>query len=375
MKKLHVIGLILFTQLLVFCKKHQYPESVVENEVVYYSRMTADGKAVEIKAGVDNYYLYSSHSQDSNGVYTFASRFATTDCESCAGTLQIQLTDFKNSAKGASVLIDSSLQIGTRGYLREGRGPFYTVEFRSNYNRSAVSNNYLWDFGNGIEASGFSATKTFQNPGPYQICLTVKGNNGCSSSNCNSQLIGLGQLRAFVGSSTVSVVGDSVLYTANVSGGTAPYTYLWNFGDGAIGTGSTAIHTYNVPGAYGVTLRVKDATGKIVSTNYNAVTKNDVSSCAANYSVSGVTASTNGIQTWSKASIRYTTADGVTYSSLPIDQASDAVFEIMSVEPAGTNEKGESIKKVKVKFSATLFNGTNNLKLENGEAVIAVAYH
>jgi PKD repeat protein len=373
MKKIHIISLILFTLLLVFCKKQKYPESVVENEVVYYARMNADGQAVDIKAGVDNYYLYSSHSQDSNGVYTFASRFATTDCESCAGTLQIQLTDFKNSAKGASVLIDSSLQIGTRGYLREGRGPFYTVEFRSSYNRSAVSNNYQWDFGKGVEASGFLVTKTFQDPGPYQICLTVKGNNGCSSSNCNTQLLGANQMRAFV--TSVAAVSDSIQYTAHANGGKSPYTYQWDFGDGSIGTGANILHAYNVSGAYGVILTVKDADGKVVRTDYNAVTKTDLSSCAANYSIATISASTNGIQTWSKACIRYTTADGTTYSSLPIDQSSDAVFEIMSVEPAGTNEKGETIKKVKLKFSATLFSGTKNLKLENGEAVIAVAYH
>ena len=50
-------------------------------------------------------------------------------------------------------------------------------------------------------------------------------------------------------------------FTAVVSGGTAPYTYAWNFGDGATSTEKQPSHTYTVAGTYNVKLTVTDAAG------------------------------------------------------------------------------------------------------------------
>jgi PKD repeat protein len=46
-----------------------------------------------------------------------------------------------------------------------------------------------------------------------------------------------------------------------VSGGTAPYTYAWSFGDTATGTGNPATHTYATPGTFSVMLTVTDMNG------------------------------------------------------------------------------------------------------------------
>lgn len=51
-------------------------------------------------------------------------------------------------------------------------------------------------------------------------------------------------------------------FTASANGGTSPYTYYWNFGDGATGSGSSASHTYAyTPGTYTVRLTAFDAHG------------------------------------------------------------------------------------------------------------------
>ncbi len=48
-------------------------------------------------------------------------------------------------------------------------------------------------------------------------------------------------------------------------GGTAPYTFHWDFGDGQQATGQNVRHTYENPGSYTATLTVADATGQTAS--------------------------------------------------------------------------------------------------------------
>jgi len=45
----------------------------------------------------------------------------------------------------------------------------------------------------------------------------------------------------------------------NVTGGTPPYNYFWDFGDGTTGTGANPIHSYNSSGTYTINLHVQDA--------------------------------------------------------------------------------------------------------------------
>lgn len=53
--------------------------------------------------------------------------------------------------------------------------------------------------------------------------------------------------------------GDGVTFSATVSGGSAPYSYAWIFGDGASGSGQTISHRYFSDGSKAVSLTVTDA--------------------------------------------------------------------------------------------------------------------
>jgi PKD repeat protein len=53
----------------------------------------------------------------------------------------------------------------------------------------------------------------------------------------------------------------TVNFSGRASGGVAPYTYSWNFGDGQSSTSQNPSHTYTIPDSYVATLTAKDSQG------------------------------------------------------------------------------------------------------------------
>lgn len=101
-----------------------------------------------------------------------------------------------------------------------------------------------------------------------------------------AQVPGLHHLRAFVATQGTCTLTDDVLpmqtvidigtsgslwtatsipFTAYVSNGVDPKTYLWNFGDGATSTAVSPTHSYDTPGTFGVSVIVTDANGRQAS--------------------------------------------------------------------------------------------------------------
>jgi len=60
-------------------------------------------------------------------------------------------------------------------------------------------------------------------------------------------------------------MGLPTSFTSSVSGGTAPYTYSWSFGDGGISTIANPTWTYLAPGNFTVNLTVKDSANQIAT--------------------------------------------------------------------------------------------------------------
>jgi PKD repeat protein len=53
--------------------------------------------------------------------------------------------------------------------------------------------------------------------------------------------------------------GQTISFVGTASGGTAPYSYSWTFGDGSSRTGSTVTHAYSSAGTFTVVLTVNDS--------------------------------------------------------------------------------------------------------------------
>ncbi len=66
---------------------------------------------------------------------------------------------------------------------------------------------------------------------------------------------------------SVSVNGSlwnltDLTFSASVSGGAFPRTYLWDFGDNTTSAATSPTHQYNLAGTYNVTLTISDANGR-----------------------------------------------------------------------------------------------------------------
>lgn len=139
----------------------------------------------------------------------------------------------------------------------------YTIQFADSSGTNAGNiNSYAWDFGDGNTSSSIIPLHTYSNQGTYVVCLTITTTLGCTATYCDSIVVGSATnppCNSYYYYNTDTL--NNAYFTGTVTGGTAPFTYLWDFGDGGSSTSSTPVHNYNSPGAYGVTFNVTDANG------------------------------------------------------------------------------------------------------------------
>lgn len=116
---------------------------------------------------------------------------------------------------------------------------------------------YLWSNGKTIQAvTGLCA-------GNYSVLVTDATANTCTASV------------AIIQPSLLAISLTLVQDTSNIllwygydtiTGGTSPYTYFWNFGDGNTSIQPYPAHTYSVAGHYSVCVTVSDANGCTATT-------------------------------------------------------------------------------------------------------------
>jgi hypothetical protein len=73
------------------------------------------------------------------------------------------------------------------------------------------------------------------------------------------------------------LAGQTMTFSGLVSGGTQPYSFTWNFGDGNSGMGQAINHAYQKGGKYTATLRLTDAAGQTVTASRTLTIASDPS--------------------------------------------------------------------------------------------------
>ena len=126
-------------------------------------------------------------------------------------------------------------------------------------------NGWTWNFG---DASGGSTaqnpTHAYSSPGTYTVTLTTTDNHSNTETVSHTITVIGPPTAAFTPSPSTAAAGTAVAFdgTASSDPGTTLATYSWNFGDGTVGTGAIAHHSYSAAGAYQVTLTVTNGFGE-----------------------------------------------------------------------------------------------------------------
>lgn len=113
--------------------------------------------------------------------------------------------------------------------------------------------NWYWDFDDGNNSFSQNPTYIFQNPGVYNVSLTITNINGCDSSVIIPVLVNDIPVAAFTADTVC--LGAPTTFT-DVSTGN-PSSWTWSFGDGTVVNGNAVEqYTYANAGSYIVTLLV-----------------------------------------------------------------------------------------------------------------------
>lgn len=123
---------------------------------------------------------------------------------------------------------------------------------------------HYWDFGDGGTAFTSNPTHQYSADGTYYVILTlIDSNNMCSASytaavtiNCNTTC-SIGAVITGVPQQSTCVVE----FASSVYGGSDPYGYFWDFGDGYYSSLPHPTHTYSTPGSYNVKMTATDSYG------------------------------------------------------------------------------------------------------------------
>ena len=123
---------------------------------------------------------------------------------------------------------------------------------------STGATSWLWDLGNGNNATSQNPSALYNTVGDYTVTLTI---NGGTSTHSEIIHVYASPIASFVADNDTTCENNSLTFTStSTQGSGAITTYTWSFGDGNVVTGSSTIsHIYTLAGNYSVNLIVIDA--------------------------------------------------------------------------------------------------------------------
>jgi len=143
-------------------------------------------------------------------------------------------------------------------------GEVITFNASDSYDQDGFIVSYLWDFGDGSNASGVIVNHLYADDGVYNVTLTVTDDDGATTStSATKTILNRPPVAEFTESETTVFTGEVINFNASDSydlDGTI-ISYFWDFGDGINATGVVVDHSYADDGNYTVALTVTDNDG------------------------------------------------------------------------------------------------------------------
>jgi PKD repeat protein len=121
----------------------------------------------------------------------------------------------------------------------------------------------------GCEGSTPTISCSPTDAGNYTVQVKLTDSNGATALSPTIVLAVAAPLSVVASAAPSSVsAGQTVAFSVVPSGGTGPFSYSWQFGDGSTGSGSTVDHTYSTGGTYAVLVWANDSAGESVEQTF-----------------------------------------------------------------------------------------------------------
>jgi len=144
-------------------------------------------------------------------------------------------------------------------YIDNGNGNY---TFTSSVNGGVAPYSYSWIFDGGGTSTLQNPTYTFPNNSVGGVYLSVTDANGCSAVETDTVTGSISPAcNVVVGFTYIDNGNGNYTFTSSVSGGVAPYTYLWGFAGSGTSALANPIYTFPNNSFGGVYLTVTDANG------------------------------------------------------------------------------------------------------------------
>jgi PKD repeat protein len=149
---------------------------------------------------------------------------------------------------------------------------------------------YEWDLGDGATATGITTDHVYQRAGSFEARLTIRDNLGVAATATKTVTVkAAGAPTAdFSFSPSKPAPGQTVTFNASASTaatGRTIVSYTWDLGNGQTRSGVSVTTSYSAPGAFNVTLTVRDD-GGLSSTTTKSVTVESSAAPVADFSFS-----------------------------------------------------------------------------------------
>ena len=208
-----------------------------------------------------------------------------------------------------------------------------------------------WTFGDGGDSGSPNGSHVYLTAGNYTARLALNDSGGGTWSQTFAIAVTAAIAPAPPLSIALSVnrsVGDApfpVALTASVDGGTGPYTYAWELGDGNASTAAAVFHTYASAGGYEASVRVTDSAGTSATANATLSIYAPLAVSIESYPPTGpapLTVTLTAQEMGGEPSVAYTWefGDGSVASGNPVShryvQGGNYTVDVVAVDGAGS---------------------------------------